>query len=250
MRNYLILVAFAGFAVVLLGCGDSGKGPRQQLAQIETIDMKAFYFPTAFDGKTRYYVFEDELTMEGQESMFDLSSKRVERIGNDQLVFVEYQHYTDTVIAVDSAVVRIRKDGLYYEASYFYGNDGWVAYENSGTKKFLSWNWKVNEVTHFDRKISKNLAEKQKVEPRAFESELRFNGTGQLVKPFHSAKKYAILNGKSTSYRGDASKEFDLSYWDLEGVGLYRFSMTSDGYEYTSTMVDIISKEAYLELFE
>jgi len=247
MRNFAIFILCSFLLVGGFTSCKTDSSSDKKASVSNSLDMKKYYFPTTFDGKTRYYLYEDEIR-NGKEAMTILSSYRVERTGGNKLVFVKYHHFRGMFMANDSSIVRIKKDGLYSVESYFF-KDEWIPYDEIANKKVLSWNWSPEEECSLERNIPKELADKHDVNWIRNRDVFRSAGTGKLDKPFDNKEVYAILKGKSESSWNGGSETFEVEYGYLEGLGLYSVVMKSEGSEQKSLLLDELTKAEYEDLF-
>ena len=244
MRILSILILSLPFLLASCG-GDTKETPELEKKR----KMKDYYFPTLKDGKTRYYIFE-ESAFEGHEKFSGgNTSKRVERIGKNRLVIVEYRLYSDTIVAVDSSIAESREDGLYYIKSYYGTKYGWKAYDDPGEKLVIRWSWPDGGEGAFGRSISGEDALKYGVDSMNFRGTINFERYGTMDSDFNGKREYVILKGTGTSIRDGEEFTYDITYWDLEGYGLYYYEAYDGRYRFESILVDEIDEKEYKKLF-
>lgn len=243
--NRLFIGFFVGIIFLLSSCGGNTPSEKEEVKK----DIRDYYFPTLKDGKTRYYIFEESAFDGHKKFSGGNNSKRVERIGKNRLSIVEYQLFSDTIVAIDSSIAESREDGIYYIKSYYGTKYGWKAYDDPGEKLVLRWSWPEGGEASYGRSISAADAKKYGVDSMNFTGTVRFERFGTMDSDFNGKREYVVLNGKGTSTRGGEVYTYDIVYWDLEGYGLYYYELNDGRYRYEYILVDEIDEDEYKELF-
>lgn len=242
--NYSFVALFS--VVILFSCGDKAlKRPTKK--DKEEVSFEKFYYPTAKDGKTRYYQYLETIESSDRDPYSFTSTKRIERNG-DTLTFVEYQHFNDTTIAVDSSINLIKPDGIYYLESYFH-TGSWVRFDGIKENLIIPWSWKKNPETTFERSVSEETSKLSGRDPMKFVSRVKLQSFGELTDAFNGKKSYAVIKGKGKYELGGSLPEFEMTYWHLEGFGLYYFEMSAPPNKYSSLAEKELTEKEYKEMF-
>lgn len=238
---------FVSLAFLLFACGEDNEEKPIEKEEVD-VSFEKFYYPTIADGKTRYYRYLETIETDGQDPYSFVSTRRIER-NKDTLTFVEYQHFNDTTIAVDSSINLIKADGIHYLASYF-SNGSWIKFDGESKGVILPYDWKKVVETTFERSVSKETSELSGRDPMKFVSKVRFQSLGELTNDFEGKKKYAILKGKGKYELENSLPEFEMTYWQLEGFGMYYFEMNASPNKFTSIAEKELTEKEYKALFK
>lgn len=205
-----------------------------------------YFFPTAKDGETRYYLYDEYIYRKGEDTLYSISTKRVERLNDSIVIGVEHRHYPEITVPVDSSVILVDADGARVIESFY--NDpekGWVPLEVTGVGYTVRWDWEINEPEVSGWQVKSE----GEIPPVKIEISSAFTGKGMLNKAFNGNAQYRVRSGIQERRFGRESSRYNVEIWDLQHTGMYRYRITAPGYDYTMTLKKILSKDAYKAQF-
>lgn len=232
MLRFSSIVAFIGLVIVLVSC-------------VSKYDYRLYTFPTVFDGETRYYLYEETIITKGKDTIKGERTTKIERVGPNKVVFVEYRHLPEMSLPMDSTVALIMKDGLYNEQSYYYC-DGWKPFKKNGKEQTIAWNWTDQKFKHI-REVSESMAKPCGAAAYKFKGVTEYLGMGKLKKKFKGNRYFQMRSSNSEiTFLGNTNKCVER-YWDLEGVGLFRFENEDEHQRFIMRLKEIYTDKSQYE---
>jgi len=232
-----ILLAFA--ILSLFSCERSKDNNTQKKKHVtEVADYKEYFSPTAFDGKPRFYLFDETAVFENKEGVNSKAIRSIRKSNDSTLIAVEYTQYADTVVRTDSSVMVMRNDGIYYKTSFINGGEDWLELQLDHALS-IPWQWKKDSVLTFGWTSSKDGVEMRLESKRAF--------TGfkeKTLKPFGKVK-VAIREDKQLRVTGGKSRMNGVVMWDVPGFGLYHYEIVAKDYSYVMEFEKELSESEY-----
>ena len=228
MRLSIFVVLFVLFSGIV-GC-------------VSKYDYRLYTFPTVFDGQTRYYLYEETIITKGKDTIKGERTTKIERVSPNKVVFVEYRHLPEMSVPMDSTVALIKEDGLYNEQSYYYC-DGWKPFKKKGQEQTIAWDWTDQKFKH-TREVSASMAKPCGAAVYKFKGVTEYLGMGKLKKKFKGFRYFQMRSSDSEiTFLGKTNK-YTETYWDLKGVGLFRFENEDEHQRFIMRLKEIYTDKS------
>lgn len=203
-------------------------------------DYKKYFSPTAFDDKTRYFLFEETTSIDGLDDMTMKSLRRIEKGTGSTVVIVEYRCNGGNCSPIDSNIVELKDDGVYNKESYSISGQGWAPMTYLESSVVMPWSWEKDREVSYSYQYQKQdfpmVTTKVKRQFTGFETKT-LEGLGEVDVAVRKEKQVRSADG--AEYRSD------IIMWDVPGIGLYRYESRRPGYVYVMEYREEISEAEY-----